>query len=378
MYDIITEIKTIRQQIVDDHNLKAVISLPAKAGSLFSGACILIFNKQGPGTTGTTDKVWFYKMEGNKGINKKDADSTGTGKNDVFAFAEEYDEVLDILTRWENGKDETGRSTDTSFYVSAYEIKTNNYILSFNDYRKIVKVPELHIPTQPFIPEEKNAAGITTRELAEPTVKKKKLPAPVAPVKKRFSTIFVSLVVICLAAAAFYFIFLNNKNAIFTSTKNKVSPGKIKPEQPPHNLVTTTPVPGMLSQEQIRAILRDTTGIIHFRDQPANISVRKKDPGKRLAKNANENTLMGKKPVNIPEPGTSGGTLKVQYTVTDTTFFHDKPDESTRRKTYLDPLNKNILNPLRDQNGYIYIEYTNHFGRTSKGWINKKDLRPLR
>ena len=47
LYDNITEIKTIRQQIIDDHNLEAVISLPGKAGSLFSGACILIFTKPG-------------------------------------------------------------------------------------------------------------------------------------------------------------------------------------------------------------------------------------------------------------------------------------------------------------------------------------------
>ena len=47
LYDILTEIKTIRRQIIDDHNLEAVISLPGKAGSLFSGACILIFTKPG-------------------------------------------------------------------------------------------------------------------------------------------------------------------------------------------------------------------------------------------------------------------------------------------------------------------------------------------
>ena len=70
--------------------------------------------------------------------------------------------------------------------------------------------------------------------------------------------------------------------------------------------------------------------------------------------------------------------MKIQYIVTDTTFFHDQPDESTRRKSYLDPLNKNVLKPIQDKNGYIYIVYTNRFGRTSKGWINKKDLKPVR
>ena len=114
MYDNITEIKTIRQQIIDDHNLEAVISLPGKAGSLFSGACILIFTKP---ESGTTDKVWFYKMETKEGINKKDADSIHTGKNDVFAFTEEYDDVPDILTRWKNEKEETGRKEQIKVFM---------------------------------------------------------------------------------------------------------------------------------------------------------------------------------------------------------------------------------------------------------------------
>ena len=129
----------------------------------------------------------------------------------------------------------------------------------------------------------------------------------------------------------------------------------------------------MLSSEQIKAILKDTTGILHFPSQPGNSSTNKKDAAKKSIKTTIANNLADKK----PEPAASAASLKVKYTVTDTTFFHDRPDPSTRRKSYLDPLNKNILTPLDDRNGYIYIEYTNRFGRTSKGWINKKDLRPL-
>ena len=70
--------------------------------------------------------------------------------------------------------------------------------------------------------------------------------------------------------------------------------------------------------------------------------------------------------------------LNMRYSVLDTTYFHDQPDESTKRKSFLDPLNKNVLTPIHDQNGYIFIVYTNHFGITSKGWINKKDLKPVR
>ena len=70
--------------------------------------------------------------------------------------------------------------------------------------------------------------------------------------------------------------------------------------------------------------------------------------------------------------------LSVKYTVRDTTFFHNQPDESSTRKSYLDPLKNNVLDPIHDKNGFIYIVYTNQFGRTSKGWINKRDLIQLR
>ena len=71
------------------------------------------------------------------------------------------------------------------------------------------------------------------------------------------------------------------------------------------------------------------------------------------------------------------GIIKTKYTVTDTTYFHDKPIDGSARKSYLDPLKKNILTSLQETNGFIYIVYTNKRGRTSKGWIRKRDLRQL-
>ena len=139
----------------------------------------------------------------------------------------------------------------------------------------------------------------------------------------------------------------------------------------------------MLSREQIKAILKDTTGIIDFKNQPGDLPASTKEPKKELPKFNNVAILVNKKNDKISEtatsePAASASDLKVQYTVTDTTFFHDQPDESSHRKSYLDPLNKNILTPIRDENGFIFIVYTNRFGRTSKGWISKKDLRPIR
>jgi hypothetical protein len=55
-------------------------------------------------------------------------------------------------------------------------------------------------------------------------------------------------------------------------------------------------------------------------------------------------------------------------------YFHNEPDESTRRNAFINHWNNAILTPLEEKNGYIYIVYTNDEGQTSKGWLSKKDL----
>ena len=56
------------------------------------------------------------------------------------------------------------------------------------------------------------------------------------------------------------------------------------------------------------------------------------------------------------------------------TYFHNKPDESTRRNAFINHFNNARLTALNDENGFIYVIYTNDEGQTSKGWLNKKDL----
>jgi len=55
-------------------------------------------------------------------------------------------------------------------------------------------------------------------------------------------------------------------------------------------------------------------------------------------------------------------------------YFHNQPDEATRRKAFIVDWNNAVVEALDEQNGFIYVIYTNHLGQTSKGWLNKKDL----
>ena len=175
-----------------------------------------------------------------------------------------------------------------------------------------------------------------------------------------------------------YFIFFkggsNNKN-VRCPINNNAAEGKINPTQTTDQSTSKNSLAAKkLSSKQIKDILKDTTGFIRFQKATASVPGNTKDSQNSIGKNSSATILPAKK----SQPVESGRMRKVQYTVVDTTYFHDKPDERTRRKSYLDPLNKNILKPIDDENGFIYIVYTNRFGITSKGWINKKDLRLLR
>jgi serine/threonine-protein kinase len=54
-------------------------------------------------------------------------------------------------------------------------------------------------------------------------------------------------------------------------------------------------------------------------------------------------------------------------------YFHNSPDKSTKRLSYLIPSN-DVITGLDEKNGFVYTEFTNSRGQTSKGWVSKQDL----
>jgi eukaryotic-like serine/threonine-protein kinase len=66
-----------------------------------------------------------------------------------------------------------------------------------------------------------------------------------------------------------------------------------------------------------------------------------------------------------------------KYAVISTAHFYNAPNESTRRDAFINHWNNAVLNALDEKNGFIYVVFTNEQGQTSKGWLRKKDLRPL-
>ncbi|HJW16850.1 MAG TPA: protein kinase [Flavisolibacter sp.] len=70
------------------------------------------------------------------------------------------------------------------------------------------------------------------------------------------------------------------------------------------------------------------------------------------------------------KPRTVIGQYKVQVA---RAYFHNEPDPSSRRGAYLIPSN-DVITALDEKNGFIYTEFTNNKGQTSKGWVDKTDL----
>jgi type I restriction enzyme M protein len=144
--------KTLRQILVEEQKLDAVISLPGGVFKPYAGVstAILVFTKT---NSGGTDHVWFY-----------DVDADGWSLDDkrtpllpderlgpVPSIALTDDEHLknnlpDVLSRW--AKRETSEAerprTAQSFRIPRSEIANQNYDLSLNRYKEVVHAEVAH------------------------------------------------------------------------------------------------------------------------------------------------------------------------------------------------------------------------------------------
>lgn len=117
--------KSIRKEIVENHKLEAIISMPSGVFKPYAGVttAIMVFTKTG---AGGTDNVWYYEM-------KADGYSLDDKRNPI-----EANDIPDILTKYSNLTDEKNRKrTEQSFFVPVGEIRENNYDLSINKYKEI-------------------------------------------------------------------------------------------------------------------------------------------------------------------------------------------------------------------------------------------------
>lgn len=133
--------KSIRKEIIENHRLEAVISMPSGVFKPYAGVstAILIFTKTGHGGT---DSVWFYDMQ-----------SDGYSLDDKRTELPSSD-IPDIVKRFHAIDKEKGRArTDQSFLVPKEEIVKNDYDLSINKYKQTAYVEEKYPHPQEILAE---------------------------------------------------------------------------------------------------------------------------------------------------------------------------------------------------------------------------------
>jgi len=118
--------KALRKELVENHHLRAVISMPSGVFKPYAGVstAILVFTKTG---AGGTDKVWFYDMK-----------SDGFSLDDKRTDLGNEGDIPDIIARFGNLAGEADRKpTEQSFLVDKADIKKNDFDLSINRYKQI-------------------------------------------------------------------------------------------------------------------------------------------------------------------------------------------------------------------------------------------------
>ncbi len=121
--------KSIRKELVENHQLRAVISMPSGVFKPYAGVstAVLVFTKTG---AGGTENVWFYDMK-----------ADGFSLDDKRTEISESD-ISDIIDRFHNLDQEADRQrTEQSFFVPKQEIASSGYDLSISRYKKAEYVP---------------------------------------------------------------------------------------------------------------------------------------------------------------------------------------------------------------------------------------------
>ena len=115
----------IRKEIVDNQQLRAVISMPSGVFKPYAGVstAVLVFTKT---NSGGTDKVWFYDMK-----------ADGFSLDDQRKMISEND-IPDVVSRFHNLEKEDIRTRkEQSFFVPVEEIRQKDYDLSINKYKEV-------------------------------------------------------------------------------------------------------------------------------------------------------------------------------------------------------------------------------------------------
>lgn len=167
--------KQLREMIVEQQKLDAVISLPSGVFKPYAGVstAILLFTKT---NSGGTEHVWFYDMQADGwSLDDKRHPLLEDNKLGVSPAsqlnADEHtkNNLPDLLARWivRDGTEQTNERIAQSFTVPRAELAANGYDLSLNRYKQVVHEHVEHVPPVQLIAELKQLEAEIQVGLAE-------------------------------------------------------------------------------------------------------------------------------------------------------------------------------------------------------------------
>lgn len=153
--------KELRQTLVENHKLDAVIKLPSGVFRPYAGVstAILVFTKT---NSGGTDHVWFYDVQADgwslddKRTPLLPEEKLGARPEVALSAGEHAKNNLpDVLARWaeRHGAGRERERTDQSFSVSKADIAAQGYDLSLNRYKEVVHDEVDHVPPKQILAE---------------------------------------------------------------------------------------------------------------------------------------------------------------------------------------------------------------------------------
>jgi type I restriction enzyme M protein len=128
--------KTLRKNLLEKNELKAVISMPSGVFKPYAGVstAVLVFVKGGK-----TQRVWFYDMQA-------DGYSLDDKRNKI-----EQDDMPEILEMYKKKESGAYKETKKHFFVDVQEIVQNDYDLSINRYKTIEYEEVKYAPTHEIL-----------------------------------------------------------------------------------------------------------------------------------------------------------------------------------------------------------------------------------
>lgn len=147
----------LRQHLIENNQLEAVISLPSGVFKPYAGVStgIIIFAKGGK-----TENVFFYDVQSDGRTLDDKRTKIGDGNGDMPDVQAKY-------LQWCNGKGNFNDRTAKAFEVSADEIRAQSYDLSINRYKQQVHDTVVHVDPMQLLQQLQSLEAEILQDLAD-------------------------------------------------------------------------------------------------------------------------------------------------------------------------------------------------------------------